>query len=124
MLLLVPVVKLFVKLLQKLNTSIDIDETGLVKIFGGPDADLEMAINWVKTLGGQIESGTIYHGKIKRLADFGLFVELVPGLDGLVHVSNIPRDKQRTFLRDYKVDDMVTLKCLNMMKAPDVYVYA
>ena len=104
--------KVIREIIAKTKTSIDIDETGLVKIFGGLDADLEMAINWVKTLGGQIEAGTIYHGKIKRLADFGLFVELVPGLDGLVHVSNIPRDKQRTFLRDYQVDTMVTVEVL------------
>jgi len=104
--------KVIKEIIAKTKTSIDIDETGLVKIFGGPDADLQMAINWVKTLGGQIDAGTIYTGKIKRLADFGLFVELVPGLDGLVHVSNIPRDKQRTFLRDYKVDDVVTVEVL------------
>lgn len=104
--------KVIKEIIAKTNTSIDIDETGLVKIFGAPGADIEMAINWVKTLGGQIDSGTIYHGKIKRLADFGIFVELVPGLDGLVHVSNIPRDKQRTFLRDYKIDDMVTVEVI------------
>ena len=73
---------------------------------------MDMAINWVKTLAGQIKPGTIYEGKICRLADFGLFVELVPGLDGLVHVSNIPRDKQKTFLRDYKVDDIVKVEVL------------
>lgn len=104
--------KVIKEIIAKTNTSIDIDETGLVKIFGAPGADIEMAINWVKTLGGQIESGTRYTGKIKRLADFGIFVELVPGLDGLVHVSNIPRDKQRTFLRDYKVDDVVTVEVI------------
>jgi polyribonucleotide nucleotidyltransferase len=104
--------KVIKEIIAKTNTSIDIDETGLVKIFGAPGADIEMAINWVKTLGGQIEPGTVYHGKIKRLADFGIFVELVPGLDGLVHVSNIPRDKQRTFVRDYKIDDMVTVEVI------------
>ena len=104
--------KVIREIIAKTNTSIDIDADGLVKIFGAPGADIEMAINWVKTLAGQIDSGSIYTGKIKRLADFGLFVELVPGLDGLVHVSNIPRDKQRTFLRDYKMDDVVTVEVL------------
>ena len=92
------------------NTSIDIEESGLVKIFGGPEADLPKAINWVKTLAGQIERGAVYTGKIRRLADFGLFVELVPGLDGLVHVSMIPREKQRTFLQEFKVDDIVKVE--------------
>ena len=104
--------KVIREIIAKTNTSIDIDPDGLVKIFGAPGANMEMAINWVKTLAGQIESGAIYVGKIKRLADFGLFVELVPGLDGLVHVSNIPRDKQRTFLRDYRIDDVVTVEVL------------
>ncbi len=104
--------KVIREIIAKTNTSIDIDADGLVKIFGAPGADIDMAINWVKTLAGQIEPGSIYHGKIRRLADFGLFVELVPGLDGLVHVSNIPRDKQRTFLRDYKIDDVVTVEVL------------
>lgn len=104
--------KVIREITAKTNTSIDIDSDGTVKIFGSPGAEMENAIAWVKTLAGQIESGSIYHGKIKRLAEFGLFVELVPGLDGLVHVSNIPRDKQRTFLRDYKVDEQVTVEVL------------
>lgn len=104
--------KVIKEIIAKTNTSIDIDSDGLVKIFGAPGAEIEMAINWVKTLAGQIDSGTRYTGKIKKLADFGIFVELVPGLDGLVHVSNIPREKQRTFLRDYKVDDMVTVEVI------------
>ncbi len=104
--------KVIKEIIAKTNTSIDIDQDGLVKIFGAPGAEMETAINWVKTLAGQINSGTRYTGKIKKLADFGIFVELVPGLDGLVHISNIPRDKQRTFLRDYKVDDVVTVEVL------------
>lgn len=104
--------KVIKEIIAKTNTSIDIDSDGLVKIFGAPGAEIEQAINWVKTLAGQIDSGTRYTGKIKKLADFGIFVELVPGLDGLVHVSNIPKDKQRTFLRDYKVEDMVTVEVL------------
>jgi polyribonucleotide nucleotidyltransferase len=104
--------KVIREIIEKTGTSIDIEPDGLVKIFGGPEANIDMAINWVKTLAGQIEPGVIYHGKIRRLADFGLFVELVPGLDGLVHISNIPRDKQRTFLRDFKVDDMVSVQVI------------
>jgi polyribonucleotide nucleotidyltransferase len=93
--------------------SIDIEEDGLVKIFGTPDSKIDMAINWVKTIAGQIESGARYEGVIKRLVDFGIFVELVPGQTGLVHVSNIPKEKQRTFARDYKVNDAATVEVLD-----------
>jgi len=74
---------------------------------------MDKAIAWVKVLGGQIEAGSKYIGPIKRIADFGLFVELVPGQDGLVHVSNIPREKQRTFMREYKVDQKVVVQVVS-----------
>lgn len=94
------------------KTTIDIEPNGLVKIFGGPSAHTTQAILWVKTLAGQIDKGAVYEGKIRRFAEFGIFVELVPGNDGLVHVSNIPKSMQRTFARDLKVDDVVKVKVL------------
>lgn len=90
--------------------SIDIEDDGLVKIFGSAGSQMDKAISWVKTLAGQIAPNAQYTGKIRRIVDFGLFVELVPGQDGLVHVSNIPRDKQRDFMREYAVDDVVTVE--------------
>ena len=102
--------KVIREIIDQTGTSIDIEPDGLVKIFGTPGAELDKAINWVKTLAGQIEPGAIYQGKIRKVAEFGLFVELVPGQDGLVHVSNIPRDKQKTFATDYRVNDIVTVQ--------------
>jgi polyribonucleotide nucleotidyltransferase len=95
------------------GTSIDIEADGLVKIYGGPEANLDLAIRWVKTLAGQIEKGAIFNGKVRRIVDFGIFVELVPGLDGLVHVSNIPRDLQRTFMQTIKLNDDVKVEVLD-----------
>lgn len=94
------------------KTTIDIEPNGQVKIFGGPHANTQQAILWVKTLAGQIEPNAVYEGKIRRFAEFGIFVELVPGTDGLVHVSNIPKNMQRSFARDLKVDDVVKVKVL------------
>lgn len=102
--------KVIKEIIEKTKTSIDIEDDGLVKIFGGPDSQLDMAVNWVKTIGGFIEAGSKYQGPIRKVAEFGLFVELVPGVDGLVHVSNIPREKQRTFGQDYKTGDVVNVE--------------
>ena len=92
---------------EETGTNIDIEGDGNVRIYGGPESDLDKAVAWVKVLGGQIEPNTKYVGKIKRIADFGMFVEIVPGQDGLVHVSNIPREKQRNFMREYQIDQTV-----------------
>jgi len=95
------------------GTSIDIDPDGLVKIFGGPEANIDLAVKWIKTLAGQIEKGEIFEGKVRRHVDFGMFVELIPGLDGLVHISNIPRDIQRTYSQVFKLNDIVKVEVLD-----------
>ncbi|MDP3889108.1 MAG: polyribonucleotide nucleotidyltransferase, partial [bacterium] len=99
------------EIIETTGTTIDVDE-GLVKVFGGPDSKLDLAVRWVKTLAGQIEKGSIYEGKIRRFADFGIFVELVPGLDGLVHISNVPRHLQKTFAQQLKMNDVVKVQVL------------
>jgi polyribonucleotide nucleotidyltransferase len=104
---------------EKTSTKIDIEPDGLVKIYGIPGANIAGAIRWVKTLAGQIERGSFYEGKIRRITDFGMFVELVPGHDGLVHVSNIPKEFQRTFMREYKVDDVVRVEVLDYDEATE-----
>jgi polyribonucleotide nucleotidyltransferase len=105
--------KIIREIIEKTGTEIDIESDGLVKIFAGPDAKLDLAVRWVKTLAGNIEIGAIYDGIVRRIAEFGIFVELVPGLDGLVHVSNIPRDLQKTFARHYKPNDNVRVKVID-----------
>jgi len=108
--------KIIREIIDTTGTNIDIDGDGIVKIYGTPEADIERALSWVKVLAGIIEIGDVYPGKIRRLVDFGLFVELVPGQDGLVHISNIPREKQRTFMKDFKVDENVFVKIVDYDK--------
>lgn len=90
--------------------SIDIDDDGTVKIFAGPDAELDRAINWVKTLVGHIDKGAIYNGKVRRHTDFGIFIELVPGQDGLLHISAIPKDKQQNIKQHFKQDEDIKVE--------------
>ena len=101
------------EIIEQTKTSIDIEPDGRVKIYAGPDAKKEVAINWVKTLAGQIDKGARYHGVIKRVADFGLLVELVPGLMGLVHISTIPREDQRNFNQIYQLDQALDVEVMN-----------
>ena len=98
---------------DKTGAKIDIEDDGTVKIFAHPGPKLDMAVNWVKTLGGQIERGAIYQGRVRKLAEFGVFVEIVPGVDGLVHVSALPRDKSHNFMTTMKVEDPVTVEVMD-----------
>ena len=105
--------KIIREIIDATGTNIDIDSDGTVRIYGGPGSQMDKAQEWVKVLGGQIKAGTRYDGKIKRIAEFGLFVEIVPGQDGLVHVSSIPRDKQRSFMKEYTIDQEVLVDVIS-----------
>jgi len=109
--------KVIREIIKVTGTMIDIESDGTVKVFGPLGSNMDMAVNWVKTLSGQMEIGAIYKGKVRKLAEFGIFVELVPGVDGLVHISQIPKAKQRTFLRDFKPDDQVSVRVLDYDEA-------
>jgi polyribonucleotide nucleotidyltransferase len=91
------------------NTTIDI-ENGKVNIFGGPEADIDRAVQWVKVVAGQIDIGTIFQGKVVRLAEFGVFVELVPGQMGLVHISAIERSKQNNLDKEFPIGSQLVVK--------------
>ena len=97
------------EIILKTNVQIDIDDDGTVKIYSKEAADAEKAVRWVKTLAGDIQQNDVFEGIIRRFADFGMFVELVPGKDGLVHISTISRDRQRTLERDFKIGDKLTV---------------
>ncbi len=98
---------------DKTGTTVDIEDDGLVKIYGHPGEKMDQAIRWIKVLGGQIEAGMRFEGKVKRIAEFGLFVEVVPGVDGLVHISTVPKKDQQSFMKQYKPDDMVTVNVMD-----------
>jgi len=100
-------------IIEETGVMIDIESDGLVKIFGQPGPKLDVAVNWVKVLAGQIDKGSKYFGRIRRIAEFGLFVELVPGVDGLLHISMIPKKSQARLNQDFKLDDRVMVEVVD-----------
>lgn len=100
-------------IIDKTETSIDIDDDGTVKVYGHPGPKMDQAESWVKILGGKIETGKVYTGLVKRVADFGVFVELAPGHDGLMHISNIPREMQKTLAKEFPIDSVIDVKILD-----------
>ncbi|MFC1234531.1 polyribonucleotide nucleotidyltransferase [Vibrio sp. DW001] len=87
-------------LCEETGTTIEIEDDGTVKIAATSGEQAEDAINRIKELTAEVEVGTIYIGKVARLADFGAFVTILPGKDGLVHISQIA-DKRVEKVTDY-----------------------
>lgn len=109
--------KVIREITEATETSIDIEDDGLVKIFGQPGPLLDRAVGLVKILSGQLDVGAQYDGIVKRIAEFGIFVELAPGQDGLVHVSTVPRKDQQAFMSKYKEGDVVKVDVIDHDKA-------
>jgi polyribonucleotide nucleotidyltransferase len=96
------------------STKIDIDDSGLVTIFS-PDSDaLERAEAMVQELTQEAELDRIYLGKVKRITDFGAFVEIFPGTDGLVHISHLAEGRVERVEDVVSEGDEVLAKCIDI----------
>ena len=76
-------------LTEETGCSIDIEDNGTVRVFGESKAATQAAIAKINALTAEVEPGTIYDGTVVRIVEFGAFVNLLPGTDGLLHISQI-----------------------------------
>ena len=80
--------KVINEIIDETGVSIDIDDDGTVFVTGDSE-NIEKAVNWIKALVYEAKVGDIFDGKVTRILDFGAFVEILPGQEGLVHVSEM-----------------------------------
>ncbi len=75
------------------GASIDINDDGTITIFGEDVASRDAAVAQIEAITAEAEAGQVYNGKVVKIADFGAFVNIMPGKDGLVHVSQIAKER-------------------------------
>ena len=101
-------------LTEETGATIDIEDTGLVRIYAADKAAAKLATDRVKEITAEAEVGQVYEGKVVRLEEFGAFVNILPGKDGLVHISQIA-NKRIEKVTDYiKMDDVLKVKVLDV----------
>lgn len=105
-----PAGKIIKEIIAKTLTQIDIEDDGTVRIYSQNAEAAQEAESWIKTIAGNVEPGSVYNGIVKKIAEFGIFVELVPGKEGLVHISTIDRNKQRDLNKTIKPNDRLKVK--------------
>ncbi len=96
------------------KVQIDIEDDGSVHIFSNDAAAMAAAEAEVAAVSAEAEVGKIYHGRVTGLKDFGCFVEILPGLDGLVHISELANFRVGAVEDVCKVGDMMWVKCINV----------
>ena len=111
------------KIQKETGTTINIDEEpipgtnlteGVVDIASDNKENMQKAIDWIKAICAVPEVGQVYHGKVVSILEFGAFVEILPGKEGLLHVSEIAWDKTDKVEDVLSVGDEVDVKLLEI----------
>ncbi len=103
-------------LTEETGTTIDIDDDGLVRIASTENAAAEKARERIELLTSEVEIGKIYTGKVVRIMDFGAFVGILPGKDGLVHISQISEHRVKSVDSELSEGQVVNVRVLDVDK--------
>jgi len=99
-------------IVEETKTTIDIDNEGNVLIGSTDEAAANKAIGIIENLTKEVEIGSIYTGKVTRLLNFGAFVEILPGKEGMVHISELADYRVANIEDEVKVGDEITVKVI------------
>ncbi len=108
--------KVINSIIEETETSIDIEEDGMIFVTAKDKEKGQKAIEWIKNIARELKAGEVFEGKIKRIADFGLIVDLLPNQDGLLHISEIFQSKKRiekpgdALKKIFKLDQIIPVK--------------
>jgi polyribonucleotide nucleotidyltransferase len=104
--------KMIRSIVEETGCKIDVSDDGTVNIFATDGESAKKAIQRVTDIGAVAEIGKTYLGKVVRIVDFGAFVEIFPGTDGLLHISEISESRVKTVKDELKEGDQIQVKVL------------
>ncbi len=102
------------QLTEETGTTIEIEDDGTIKIAASDGGSANDAISRIEALTAELEVGRIYEGKVARIVDFGAFVNVLPGKDGLVHISQISQERVNNVTDHLSEGQMVKVKVLEI----------
>jgi polyribonucleotide nucleotidyltransferase len=106
--------KMIRKITEETGATIDIEDDGTVCIAATNPDSLNAAKEWVESLVAEVEVGKLYHGMVTRLMNFGAFVEVLPGKEGLIHISQIGPERVHRVEDAVRVGDKVWVKVVEI----------
>ena len=99
---------------EETDASIDIDDDGNVRIYGENAESRDAALEMINSITAEAEVGKLYKGKVARIVDFGAFVTILPGKDGLVHISQIAKERVENVTDHLKEGEEIVVKCTDL----------
>jgi polyribonucleotide nucleotidyltransferase len=102
------------KITAETGAEIDINDDGLITVAASDAASIKKALDWIESLTEEPEVGRVYEGKVVSVKDFGAFVNIMPGIDGMVHVSEISEERVENVSDKLKEGQMVSVKLIGI----------
>jgi polyribonucleotide nucleotidyltransferase len=106
--------KMIRSIIERTGVKIDVEDDGRVNVASADEASAQKAIGIIQELTATPELNKTYMGKVQRITDFGAFVEIMPGLDGLLHVSEIAHYRVKDVRDELKEGEQVLVKVINI----------
>lgn len=106
--------KVINNIIDETGVTIDIEDSGLVVITSKSDEAAKKAIEWIKNLTHEVKTGELFQGRITRLLNFGAFAEILPGQEGLIHISELANYRVAKVEDVVKIGDIVPVKVKNI----------
>jgi polyribonucleotide nucleotidyltransferase len=99
---------------EQSGATVDIDDDGTVRVFGQDQAARDKAVELIEEITAEAEIGAVYTGRVERIVDFGAFINILPGKDGLLHISQIANERVENVSDYLSEGDEVRVKVLDV----------
>ena len=106
--------KVIREIVEKTGAKVNIEDDGTIKIASSDGKSIEAAISWIRSITDDPDVGHIYQGTVVKAVDFGAFVNIMPGTDGLVHISQIADRRIAKVTDEINEGDTVIVKILDV----------
>jgi polyribonucleotide nucleotidyltransferase len=106
--------KVINEIIDNTGASIDIEDSGLVYITAEKEESAQKALEWVKNIVREVQVGEVFDGKVKRILEFGAFVEILPGQEGMIHISKLGKGRVERVQDVLDINDQVSVKVISI----------
>jgi len=106
--------KIINEIIKETGAAIDIQDSGLIFVTSEKEESAEKAIAWIKNITREIKVDEVFQGRVKRILEFGAFVEILPGQEGLIHISKLSRERVNRVEDVVNIGDVVSVKVISI----------
>jgi polyribonucleotide nucleotidyltransferase len=106
--------KIIREMTTEFDSKIDVEDDGTVKIFSSSSESAKALINRIQEITAVPEIGRIYEGEVRTIKEFGAFVQILPGTDGMVHISELTNERVKNVTDVVKEGDIIKVKVIDV----------